>query len=157
MENDKDIKKMQKNSAEKTEEKMTIQELENTYIEDLNMLGDWILQYEYLLRLSSGLTRMEESKKTEENKVKGCQSGVWLELSCADGKVRVQADSDAMIIRGIVSIIVSLLDSRTPAEVAEYRPEFIGKTNIGRQISTDRFRGIHSIICAIQEFAVKYN
>lgn len=135
------------------DEIMSIHDLEDTFIEDLNMLGDWMLQYEYLLQLSADVIRIPEEKKTPERKVPGCQSGVWLDLSCTDGKVKVIADSDAMIIRGILSIIVSLLNNRTPEEIISYHPRFIDETNIKKQISTDRFQGISSVIRAIQEYA----
>lgn len=135
---------------------MTIQELEHTYIEDLNMLGDWILQYEYLLQISADLPRIPIKERTGERKVKSCQSGVWLDLSYDDGKINVAADSDAMIIRGMLSVIVSLLNGRTPEEIAGYEPQFISGTAIGRQISTDRFKGIHAVIKTIQDFAEQF-
>lgn len=134
-------------------ENMTIAELEDTFIEDLNMLGDWFLQYEYLLEISTDLPRIPEEKRSAENKVPGCQSGVWLLMSCEEGRVRVTADSDALIIRGILSVIVSLFDERTPEEIVAYVPRFIEETNIRQQITTDRFDGINSIINSIRNFA----
>lgn len=138
------------------EEIMTIAELEQTFIDDLNMLGDWFLQYEYLLEISTELPKIPEEKRTAENKVPGCQSGVWLDICQKDGKVFVTADSDALIIRGILSVIVSLLNDRTPEEIVAYVPRFIEETNIKQQISTDRFNGIHSVIQSIQNVAEKY-
>ena len=138
------------------EEKMTIAELEDTFIEDLNMLGDWFLQYEYLLEISTELPKIPEFQRTDENKVPGCQSGVWLDIQYANGKVQVSADSDALIIRGILSVIVSLLSNRAPGEIVAYVPRFIEETNIKQQISTDRFNGIHSVIRSIQKVAENY-
>ncbi|MBE6009183.1 MAG: SufE family protein [Lachnospiraceae bacterium] len=138
------------------EEKMTIAELEDTFIDDLNMLGDWFLQYEYLLEISTELPKIPETERTDENKVPGCQSGVWLDIRYENGKVLVTADSDALIIRGILSVIVSLLSGRTPEEIVAYVPRFIEETNIKQQISTDRFNGIHSVIKSIQNIAEKY-
>lgn len=138
------------------EEIMTIAELEQTFIDDLNMLGDWFLQYEYLLEISTELPKIPEEKRTAENKVPGCQSGVWLDICQKGGKVFVTADSDALIIRGILSVIVSLLNDRTPEEIVAYVPRFIEETNIKQQISTDRFNGIHSVIQSIQKVAEKY-
>lgn len=138
------------------EEIMTIAELEQTFIDDLNMLGDWFLQYEYLLEISTELPKIPEEKRTAENKVPGCQSSVWLDICQKDGKVFVTADSDALIIRGILSVIVSLLNDRTPEEIVAYVPRFIEETNIKQQISTDRFNGIHSVIQSIQKVAEKY-
>lgn len=138
------------------EEMMTIAELEDTFIDDLNMLGDWFLQYEYLLEISTELPKIPEAERTDQNKVPGCQSGVWLNLSIEDGRVHVVADSDALIIRGILSVIVSLLSDRTPEEIVAYVPRFIEETNIKQQISTDRFNGIHSVIKSIQDIAQIY-
>ncbi|SDB26845.1 SufE family protein [Eubacterium oxidoreducens] len=135
--------------------RMTIAKDENTFIEDLNMLEDWFLQYEYLLQISCEMPKIPSEEKRDDNKVPGCQSGVWLKLSYKDGKVMVLADSDALIIRGIISIIVSLLNNRTPQEIIEYEPRFISETNIARQISTDRFKGLHAVVNSIQEYAKK--
>lgn len=134
-------------------ETMTIRQLEDTFIEDLNMLGDWFMQYEYLLEISAELTHIPEELRSDDNKVSGCQSGVWLLLSYENGKVKVQADSDALIIRGILAVIVSLLNDRTPDEITAYQPRFIEETNVKNQISTDRFNGINSVIRSIQHYA----
>ena len=135
------------------EETLTIQQLEDTYIEDLNMLGDWFMQYEYLLEISAELPKIPEENRSEENKVHGCQSGVWLNLAMETGKVHVLADSDALIIRGMLAVIVSLLDQRTPQEIISYKPRFLEETNLKQQISTDRFQGINSVITTIQQYA----
>ncbi len=135
------------------DEELTIQQLEDTYIEDLNMLEDWFMQYEYLLEISSDLPKIPPENRSEKNKVPGCQSGVWLNLSLENGKIRVLADSDALIIRGMLSVIVSLLDLRSPQEILSYKPRFLEETNLKQQISTDRFQGIHSVITSIQQYA----
>ena len=135
------------------EETLTIQQLEDTYIEDLNMLGDWFMQYEYLLEISAELPKIPQENRSEENKVHGCQSGVWLNLSMEAGKVHVLADSDALIIRGMLAVIVSLLDQRLPQEILSYEPRFLEETNLKQQISTDRFQGINSVITTIQQYA----
>ena len=135
------------------EETLTIQQLEDTYIEDLNMLGDWFMQYEYLLEISAELPKIPEENRSEEYKEHGSQSGVWLNLSMETGKVHVLADSDALIIRGMLAVIVSLLDQRTPQEIISYKPRFLEETNLKQQISTDRFQGINSVITTIQQYA----
>ena len=143
-----DINKMQ-NTPE-------ISQLEDTYIEDLNMLGDWFLQYEYLLELSSELPHIPEKERNEKNKVHGCQSGVWLIMYMKDGKLHLEADSDALIVRGILAIIISLLNDRNIREIITYHPRFISETGLKEQISTDRFQGIMEVIKKIQNFAHKY-
>lgn len=132
---------------------MTISEVEQTYIEDLNMLEDWFLQYEYLLEISSDMPKFSPDKKTDENKVKGCQSGVWLSMSNNEDIIHVQADSDTLIIRGILAIIVGIFDGRSKGEIATFEPSFIEETNIKNQISTDRFNGIYSVINTIKKYA----
>ena len=135
------------------EQSMSIAEAEQSYIDDLNTLEDWFLQYEYLLRISADLPRIPPERRTEEKRVRGCQSGVWLELEYAGGRVVVRADSEALIIRGILSIAVYLLNGRTPAEIAGYEPRYIRETNIKKQISTDRFKGLSSVIDTVKAFA----
>ncbi len=132
---------------------MTISQLEDTYIQDLNSLDDWFLQYEYLLELSADLPKMEPGERTEERRVPGCQSGVWLILAYQDGKIHIRADSDSLIIRGILAIYVDLLDGRTPDEIVHYKPRFIEETNIKQQISSDRFHGLNMVLKKIQEFS----
>ena len=136
------------------ERNLSIAQAEQSYIDDLNALGDWFLQYEYLLRISADLPRIPPERRTEEKRVKGCQSGVWLELDYTDGAVRVKADSEALIIRGLLSIAVFLLNGRTPAEIAAWEPRYIAETNIKKQITTDRFNGLSSVIGAVKAFAL---
>lgn len=134
---------------------MTIAELEDTYTEDLSALSDWFLQYEYLIRLAKELTPFDQSLKTDANKVPGCQSGAWLKLREEDGKIYISVESEALIIKGILAVISSLLNGRTAAEICGYNPRFIEQTNIKRQISVDRFNGINSVIKKIKDFAAE--
>jgi cysteine desulfuration protein SufE len=135
---------------------MTASQLEDTFIDDLNTLGNWFLQYEYLLAISADMPRIETKERTPEHKVPGCQSGVWIVSEISDGKIRIRADSEALIIRGIISIYVQLLDGRTPEEILAFQPRFIEKTNIKKQISTDRFHGLNSVLSMIKDFAAEY-
>ena len=136
------------------ERDLSIAEAEQSYIDDLNTLEDWFLQYEYLLRISADLPRIPEERRTEDRRVRGCQSGVWLELEYEDGRVWVRADSEALIIRGILSIAVYLLNGRAPAEITAWEPRYIAETNIRRQITTDRFNGLASVIDTVKAFAL---
>lgn len=135
------------------ERDLSIEEAEQSYIDDLNTLEDWFLQYEYLLRISADLPRIPPERRTEDKRVRGCQSGVWLELEYAGGCVTVRADSEALIIRGILSIAVYLLTGRSPGEIAAWEPRYIRETNIRKQISTDRFKGLSSVIDTVKTFA----
>ena len=135
------------------ERDLSIEEAEQSYIDDLNTLEDWFLQYEYLLRISADLPRIPPERRTEDKRVRGCQSGVWLELEYDGGCVRVRADSEALIIRGILSIAVYLLNGRSPGEISAWDPRYIRETNIRKQISTDRFNGLSSVIDTVKAFA----
>ena len=134
---------------------MTIMQLEDTFIEDINSLDDWFFQYEYLLEISADMPRLDPNERTEKNRIPGCQSGVWALFEFSEGRIWIRADSEALIVRGIVSIYVQLLNGRKPKEVLEFRPRFIEQTNIKKQISTDRFHGLHLILERIQAFAVQ--
>lgn len=135
------------------EKELSITEYEQTFIDDLNELDDWFLQYEYLLQISADMPHIPAERRTEENRVKGCQSGVWLEMEYTDGKVHVNADSEALIIRGILSIAVYVLDGRTPGEIISFSPRYITETNIRKQITTDRFNGLSSVVETVKAFA----
>ena len=132
---------------------LSVADAEQSYIEDLNELGDWFLQYEYLLRISAELPRIPPERRTEENRIRSCQAGVWVETEYRDGRMTVLADSESLIIRGILSIAVFLLDGRTPQEIVSYVPRYIGQTEIRRQITTDRFNGLHAVIQTVQDRA----
>lgn len=138
------------------DEKITVSELEDTFIEDLNSLDDWFLQYEYLLAIAADMPNIEEKDRTLERKVPGCQSGVWIMMDYFDGKIEILADSDAMIVRGFISIFVQLLNGRSPEEVLAFQPRFIEQTSIKKNVSTDRFHGLRSILKRIQDFAAEH-
>ncbi len=136
------------------DERLSIEELEETYITDLNLLGDWFLQYEYLLEITSELPRMAEEKKTDENRVRGCQAQVYVYASFTDGRLTMEIDSDSFIVRGILCILAELLNGRTPEEILSYSTiHFIERTGLKNQLSTDRFGGINSILARIHRLA----
>lgn len=134
---------------------MTIREKEQQFIDDFNELDDWFLQYEYLIEMICGVAELPEALRTGERRVAGCQSGVWLVMEHEDGRVRIRAHSDALIIRGILAVVVSLLDGRTPEEILNYEMHFVDATPLKEQMSTDRFRGMTAVIQEIKKFAEK--
>ena len=103
----------------------TLKEAENAIVEEFSMYEEWLDKYEYLIELGKSLTDYPESEKTEDNLIKGCQSRVWLDYKIEDGKVFLNADSDAIITKGIISLLVGLYSGRTPQEILPYlrRPE----------------------------------
>ena len=135
------------------DKRKTIEEEEKSFIQDLNTLDDWFLQYEYLLEISSDISRIPDSDRKPEYIIKGCQSAVWVIMKCIDGHLKLKIDSEALIVRGILSIFVYLLDGRPIDEILLYKPQFIEATNIKKQISTDRFNGVNSVYKTILDFA----
>lgn len=132
---------------------MTIREQEQNFIDDFNELNDWFLQYEYLIELTCGMQELEKDKRTERTRVAGCQSGVWLEMEIQDGTVLVRAYSDALIIKGMLAVIASLLSGRRAEEIAAYEMRFVDETPLKEQMSTDRFKGMSAVVNAIKDFA----
>jgi cysteine desulfuration protein SufE len=133
----------------------TIREEQNFFISEFNDINDWLFQYECLLEMSTGMDKINENEKTENNLVSGCQSKVWLICELRNGRIFIRADSEALIIKGIVGVIVELFSGRTPQEIIEAEIDFIEKTTIKQQISTDRFQGMKSVIERIKQFAVE--
>ena len=132
---------------------MTIQEHEQCVIHDLNELDDWFLQYQYLLELGGTLEALVPEERTDNNRVRGCQSALWLVMNQQNGRIFVRGDSDALIMKGILAVIISLLNGRSCQEILDYSMCFVEQTTLRAQLSTDRFRGIGSVIGRIQEFA----
>src|SRR5215213_10764988 len=98
---------------------MTINEKQNGIIEDFEMFGDWMEKYEYIIQLGKELPLIDEQYKTDDNLIRGCQSRVWLHAEYKDGKLYFTADSDALITKGLVAMVVQVLSDHTPKEIAE--------------------------------------
>lgn len=132
---------------------MTLKEKQEEFIKDFNELDDWFTQYAYLLELSTLIDSPSESEKNDDTLVAGCQSKLWVSMTYEDGKVRMKADSDALIVKGIVSVFVTLADNRTPEEIVNTEFDFIEKTALKTQLSADRFKGMKILTKMIRDFA----
>ncbi|HSH95025.1 MAG TPA: SufE family protein [Roseimicrobium sp.] len=132
---------------------MTIEELESNF----EVLGDWEERYAYLIDLGKKLNSLPESEKTEANRVHGCQAMVWMrmqpDLSHA-GALRIQADSDAFIVRGLIAVLMVLYDGRTPAEIlAIDATSVLGKLGLDRHLSPTRKNGLFAMVERIKSLA----
>ena len=132
---------------------MTIAEKEAEFIRDFNELEDWFLQYTYLMDFSKDLDTLGKVEKTEENRVKGCQSLAWLSVETADGAIVIKADSDALLVKGIIGVVAVILHGQKCETVAAWQPRFISETALASQLSADRFKGLVSVIAKIQDAA----
>lgn len=135
--------------------KPSIQYEQAEFIEDFNSLEDWMLQYECLLELTADMPPLQKEEKCEANRISSCQANLWLVLEFEDGSIRVRADSESLIVKGIAAVIVALFDNRTPEEICDAQISFLEDTPIKSQISTDRFNGMVGIIKKIKDFAKK--
>ena len=133
---------------------MTIKETQDIIIEEFSMFPDWMEKYEYLIELGKGLESIEERGKQEKNLIKGCQSRVWLDAKFEDGKLVFKADSDAIITKGIVSLLVRVFSGRTPREILEADLTFLDTIGLKEHLSPTRANGLLAMIEQIRMYAV---
>lgn len=135
---------------------MTINEKQDQIIEDFELFDDWMQKYEYIIQLGKDLPLIDEQYKTEENIIKGCQSRVWLHAEYKDGKLYFTADSDALITKGLVSMVVYVLSSHTPEEIANAEIYFIDDIGLRSHLSPNRSNGLLSMLKQMKIYAVAY-
>ena len=131
----------------------TLAEAQQDVIEDFSMYDEWLDKYEYLIELGKNLPVFHEELKTEDRLIKGCQSRVWLNSEMKDGKIFFTADSDAVITKGIISLLVGVYSGRTPGEIASDDFSFIGKLGLKENLSPTRANGLVSMIATIKKTA----
>ena len=132
---------------------MTLEERKQEVIEDFSLYEEWLDKYEYLIELGKALEPFPEDKKTEDRLIKGCQSRVWLDAELRDGRLYFQADSDAIITEGIISLLVSVYSGRTPEEIAADDFGFVAQIGLRENLSPTRANGLVSMIETIKEIA----
>ena len=131
----------------------TIQEVENEIIENFSMYEEWLDKYEYLIDLGKNLEPYPEEARTEDKLIKGCQSRVWLDARMQDGRLWFRADSDAIITKGIISLLISVFSGRTPAEIVADDFSFIEQIGLKENLSPTRANGLVSMIETIRKTA----
>ena len=129
---------------------MTLEEKKQAVIEEFSMYDEWLDKYEYLIELGKALEAYPEEQKTEEKLIKGCQSRVWLDYELKDGKLYFRADSDAIITKGIISLLISVYSGRTPAEIAADDFGFVDQIGLKENLSPTRANGLVSMIDTIK-------
>ena len=135
---------------------MGIQERQEEVIEEFEMFGDWMDKYEHLISLGKELPLIEESKKLNENRIKGCQSRVWLDAQLEGNNIHFTADSDAIITKGIISLMIRVLDDSTPAEIVNSDLYFIDKIGLKEHLSPTRSNGLVSMVKQMKMYALAY-
>jgi len=135
---------------------MTIKETEQQIIEEFSVFEQWLDKYEYLIELGKSLPLIPESGKQDLNLIKGCQSRVWLNAEYRDGRVYFTADSDAIITKGIISLLVRVFSGRKPEEIVPADLEFIKTIGLQDNLSPTRANGLLAMIKQIKYYAMAY-
>ena len=134
----------------------SIQETEAEIVEEFSLFDSWDDKYEYLIDLGKKLPELDEEYKKDANKVKGCQSTVWLVSEFNDGKVFFKADSDAVIVKGLISMLIRVLSGHTPDEITEAKLGFINEIGMNTHLAQTRSNGLLSMIRQMKNFALAY-
>jgi cysteine desulfuration protein SufE len=134
----------------------SIEEREAEIIEAFSWLESWEEKYEYIIELGKNLPELEEKYKKEENIIKGCQSTVWLVSEFKDGKVFYQADSDAIIVKGLVSMLISVLSGHAPDQILNARLDFIKEIGMMTHLAQTRSNGLVAMVKQIKNYALAH-
>ncbi len=135
---------------------MTIPETEARIIEEFSMFDDWMDKYNYLIELGKSLPVIDDQYKTDQFIITGCQSKVWLHAAFLNGKVVFSADSDAIITKGIVSLLIQVLSGRTPDEILQADLSFVDKIGLREHLSPTRSNGLNSMIKQMKLYATVF-
>jgi len=133
---------------------MTINETQDELIDEFSLFGDWMEKYENIIQMAKELPLIDELYKKEENLIKGCQAKVWLHADFKDGRIFFTADSDAIITKGLVSMVVRVLSSHTPDEIVRADLYFVDKIGLREHLSMTRSNGLLSMIKQMKMYAM---
>ncbi|WPY98911.1 MULTISPECIES: SufE family protein [unclassified Christiangramia] len=135
---------------------MTIQEKQNEVIDEFAMFDDWMQRYEYMIELGKSLPLIDEKYKIEENLIKGCQSKVWVHAELDGDRLLFTADSDAIITKGIVAILIRVFSDQHPSQIIEANTQFIDEIGLKEHLSPTRANGLVSMIKQLKMYALAY-
>ena len=135
---------------------MTIHDTEQEIIDEFSMFDDWMGKYEHIIELGKALPLIDEKYKTEDRLIKGCQSRVWLHSELNDGKVEYSADSDAVITKGLVALVIRVLSGHTPDEIINADMKYIDQVGLKEHLSPTRSNGLVSMIKQMKMDALAY-
>ena len=134
---------------------MSIQEKQQQILDDFSLYEEWLDKYEYLIETGKSLEGLPDSMKTEDRLIKGCQSRVWLDCKVEDGKLLFSADSDAIITRGIIGLLVSVYSGHSPAEILADDFSFLDELGLRENLSPTRANGLVAMIATIRAKAAE--
>ncbi len=135
---------------------MTIEEVQQQIIEDFSVYEDWMDKYAYLIELGNELEDIDPKYKVDQNLIRGCQSRVWFHQEFQDGKIIFEAESDALIVKGLVALLLKVFSDRTPKEILESEPHFIDDIGLRQHLSPTRSNGLLAMVKQIKLYALAY-
>ncbi len=135
---------------------MTINEIQDEVIEEFADFEDWMDKYQLLIDLGNDLEPLDEKYKNEQNLIDGCQSRVWVQCDLVDGRMRLSAESDALIVKGIIALLIRVLDDHTPQEVLDADLYFIERIGLREHLSPTRSNGLLAMVKQIKAYALAY-
>jgi len=135
---------------------MTIKELQEEIIEDFDLFDDWMERYEFIIESGKTLPQIDVTNKSDDNIIKGCQSKVWLHAEFETGKLHFSADSDAILTKGIISLLLKVYNNQTPDDILSNDPFFIDEIGLKEHLSPTRANGLLSMVKQIKLFALAF-
>ena len=135
---------------------MTIESIQDEIIDEFSMFDDWMQRYEYMIDLGKSLPLIDEANKTEDKLIKGCQSKVWLRAELEGDKIVFTADSDAIITKGIIAILLRVFSNQTPEDILAAKTTFIDEIGLKEHLSPTRANGLVSMIKQLKIYALAY-
>ncbi|MEO8933639.1 MAG: SufE family protein [Xanthomarina sp.] len=135
---------------------MNIQDIQNEIIEEFAMFDDWEERYQYMIDLGKELPLIDPQYKTDDNLIKGCQSRVWVHANLEDNKIIFTADSDAIITKGVIAILIRVFSNQEPKEILDANTDFIDEIGLKEHLSPTRANGLVSMIKQLKMYAVAY-
>lgn len=135
---------------------MTIEETENEIVEEFELFDSWEDKYEYIIDLGKKLAPLPGEYKLDDNKIKGCQSTVWLVADEQEGKINFRADSDAVIVKGLISMLIRVLSNHTPDEIINAKLDFINRVGLSTHLAQTRSNGLASMVKQMKNYALAY-
>jgi len=136
---------------------LKISNIQNEIVEEFDIFDTWMDKYEYLIELGKSVPKISEENKKEENIIKGCQSKVWLHAQKQDGLVRFYADSDAIITKGIISLLIRIFSNQKPEYIINADTDFIDKIGLRQHLSPNRANGLNNMIKKIKFYAIAFS
>ena len=136
---------------------MTIPEIEQSIIDEFSLYEEWLDKYSYLIELGKECPMIDEKDKTESNLIKGCQSRVWLSCTHEEGRLRFRADSDAVITKGIVTLLIRVLDNQTPQDILDADLHFLDAIGLKEHLSPTRSNGLTAMVKQMKMYALAFS